>query len=504
MKKGKLLIQILMMVAALFLLNLLAERFSMRLDLTEEGIYTLSKASKDIIRSLDEPVTVTAYFTKGSQPEVDKVRQDFLDLLTEYANLSDGMINFAFVNPNKEQELENEAMQNGIQPLMLNVREKDQVKQQRVFLGAQLKMGDREEVIPVIQPGAAMEYTLSSTIKKLSVVNKPKIGFVQGQGGPSLNALVQANQQLGVLYQTEAIDLSDESISLADYKTLAIVAPADSFPSLAFNRLDAYLKQGGSVYVAYDQAEADFQTMMGNIHQGNLPAWLASKGLTVDKNFVVDANAGTIGVQQQSGFMTFSRQIPFHYWPSITKFEEHPATRGLNQVILQFASSIRFTGDTSMLFTPLVKTSEQSGTLAAPAFINLGKDWTKNDFPLKGQTVGALLEGHFGGSNTARIFLITDGEFAVNGEGREMQQRQPDNVSLMVNVIDYLSDDTGLIELRTKEITSRPLEALEDGERNFLKWLNFLLPISLVIVFGIARLQWRRNIRKIRMEVGHV
>jgi len=137
-------------------------------------------------------------------------------------------------------------------------------------------------------------------------------------------------------------------------------------------------------------------------------------------------------------------------------------------------------------------------------FINLGKDWTKNDFPLKGQTVGALLEGHFGGSNTARIFLITDGEFAVNGEGREMQQRQPDNVSLMVNVIDYLSDDTGLIELRTKEITSRPLEALEDGERNFLKWLNFLLPISLVIVFGIARLQWRRNIRKIRMEVGHV
>jgi len=153
MKKGKLPIQLLMMVAALILLNLLAERFSMRLDLTEEGIYTLSKASKDIIRSLDEPVTVTAYFTKGSQPEVDKVRQDFLDLLTEYANLSDGMINFAFVNPNKEQELEDEAMQNGIQPLMLNVREKDQVKQQRVFLGARLKMGDRQEVIPVIQPG---------------------------------------------------------------------------------------------------------------------------------------------------------------------------------------------------------------------------------------------------------------------------------------------------------------------------------------------------------------
>lgn len=504
MKKGKISIQILMMVAALVLLNLLAERFSMRLDLTEERIYTLSKATKDIVSSLDEPVTVTAYFTKGSQPEVDKVRQDFLDLLTEYADLSDGMINFAFVNPNKEEALEQEAMQNGIQPLMLNVREKDQVKQQRVFLGAQLKMGDREELIPVIQPGAAMEYTLSSAIKKLSVLNKPKIGFVQGQGEPSLNALVQANQQLGVLYQTEAVDLSNESVSLADYKTLVIVAPTDSFPLVALNKLDTYLQQGGNLYIAYDQAKADFQTMMGSIHEGNLPDWLASKGLAVDKNFVVDANAGTIGVRQQSGFMTFNRQIPFPYWPSIIKFDEHPATKGLSQLVLQFASSIRYTGDSSMVFSPLVRTSAQSGTIAAPAFINLSKEWTQADFPLEGQTVGALLEGQFGGAAKGRIFLITDGEFAVNGEGEQMQQRQPDNVSLMVNMIDFLSDDTGLIELRTKEITSRPLEALEDGERNLLKWLNFLLPIVLVVIFGVVRMQWRRNIRNKRMEVGHV
>jgi ABC-type uncharacterized transport system involved in gliding motility auxiliary subunit len=224
----------------------------------------------------------------------------------------------------------------------------------------------------------------------------------------------------------------------------------------------------------------------------------------VDKNFVVDASAGTIGVRQQSGFMTFNRQIPFPYWPSIIQFEEHPATKGLNQLILQFASSIRFTGDTSMVYTPLVQTSAQSGTIAAPAFINLSKEWTQTDFPLEGQTVGALLEGQFGGTNTARIFLITDGEFAVNGEGQQMQQRQPDNVSLMVNMIDFLSDDTGLIELRTKEITSRPLEALEDGERNLLKWLNFLLPIVFVVIFGVVRMQWRRNIRNKRMEVGHV
>ncbi|HOI33230.1 MAG TPA: GldG family protein, partial [Bacteroidales bacterium] len=174
MKKiSKLTGQLLMLILALVLVNLLSERFSWRFDFTEGGIYTLSDATKDILKSLDEPVTITAYFTKGSQPEIEKVRKDFLDMLTEYANLSDGLLNFEFVNPNKDEQGEQQAMQAGIQPLMLNVREKDQVKQQRVFLGAKLAMGDRQELIPVIQPGAAMEYALSSAIKKLAVIDKP-------------------------------------------------------------------------------------------------------------------------------------------------------------------------------------------------------------------------------------------------------------------------------------------------------------------------------------------
>jgi len=123
---------------------------------------------------------------------------------------------------------------------------------------------------------------------------------------------------------------------------------------------------------------------------------------------------------------------------------------------------------------------------------------------MSGITVGAILEGPIKGSRTSRIALITDGDFAVNGEGQNAQQRPPDNVSLMVNSIDFLSDDTGLIDLRTKEVTSRPLDELEDGKRTFLKWLNFVLPIILVIVYGIIRMQMRRNKRVKRMEEGYV
>jgi gliding-associated putative ABC transporter substrate-binding component GldG len=497
--------QLILIVVALVLINVLADKFFLRLDFTADKVYTLSKATKDILHSLEEPVTVTAYFTKGSQPEIEKVRKDFKDLLIEYSNVSGGMVNYEFVNPNDDPEVEQQAMQSGIQPLLLNVREKDQVKQQKVFLGAKITMGDQTDIIPVLQPGAAMEYALSSSVKKISVIDKPTIGFVQGQGEPSIQSFQQAMEQLQVLYSVVPVNLTDAAANLSSYKTLAIIAPTDSFPDPALQKLDQYLENGGNLFVALNQVEGDFQTMQGKKVNTNLGTWLTQKGLTVENNFVIDQSAGTVGVRQQAGFMTFTRQIAFYYWPMIKKFEkEMPITKGLESVILQFASSINFTGNSSLRFTPFLKTSEKSGTLSIPMYFDIQKQWSNTDFPMSGITVGAILEGPIKGSRTSRIALITDGDFAVNGEGQNAQQRPPDNVSLMVNSIDFLSDDTGLIDLRTKEVTSRPLDELEDGKRTFLKWLNFVLPIILVIIYGIIRMQIRRNKRVKRMEEGYV
>ncbi|MEI7663647.1 MAG: hypothetical protein WCK34_15680, partial [Bacteroidota bacterium] len=79
-----------------------------------------------------------------------------------------------------------------------------------------------------------------------------------------------------------------------------------------------------------------------------------------------------------------------------------------------------------------------------------------------------------------------------------------DNVNFMVNGIDWLSDDTGLIELRTKEVSSRPLDQMDDGKKALLKYLNFLLPIMLIIGFGFFRWQYRRNLRMKRMDENYI
>lgn len=494
--------QILLIVAVLVVINILSEQFFFRLDFTADQRYTLSTATKDILKQLDEPVTVTAYFTEDLPPDLAVTRRDFQDLLVEYASLSGGKVLYEFIDPGNDQAVEQKAFQSGIQPVLVSTREKDEATQKKVFMGALLQMGTESEVIPFMQPGAAMEYSVSTSIKKLSVTDKPTIGILQGHGEPSLNSMNQVMQSLSILYNIEPVDLNSPEVDLSKYKTVAIVGPRDTIPDYQLQLLDGYLAQGGNLFIAMDRVDGDLNTVQGKSIETGLETWLAEKGLVVENNFVVDASSGSVSVRQ--GNFPFPVQMRFPYLPLIVNFEDHPITKGLEQVLLPFASSIVYTGDTTNHFQAIAKSSEKSGTLSSPIYFDINKKWNDNDFPLSYITVGAALRGNLVGDVESGIVIFSDGQFPVGGEGQRAQQIAQDNVSLMVNSIDWLSDDTGLIDLRTKGVTSRPLDQVEDGKKMLLKWLNFLLPILLIIIYGIVRMQRTRNRRVKRMEEGYI
>jgi gliding-associated putative ABC transporter substrate-binding component GldG len=495
---------ILFVLLALVLVNLLSEKLFLRLDLTEDRRYTLSKATKDILRNLDETITITAYFSENLPPDIAKTRQDFKELLTEYRNISKNNVMYEFVNPSADEEKEKEAISKGIQPVQINVREKDQMKTQKAFLGAVIQKGEQTEVIPFMQPGSAMEYALSSGIKKLSATNKPVVAFLQGHGEPELAAMQQAMAGLTVLYQPRAIKLTAGTDALKGVKTLAIIAPTDSISPEEFSQMDAFLANGGNIYIAMNRVDGKLQEQRGESLTTGLETWLANKKIMVENNFVIDAKCASVGVQQQQGAFSFTSQVQFPYIPIITNFADHSITKGLEQVVTQFVSTLTYMGDSTVKFTPLLSTSENSGTLSSPLYFNIQKNWTKQDFPLAKLPVGGLFEGNIVGNTFSKMVVIGDGDFAINGKGQQARQQNPDNVNLMVNSIDYLGDDTGLIDLRTKVINSRPLDQLEDGRKTFLKWLNFSLPIVLIVIIGFVRSQQQRNLRMKRMEEGYV
>lgn len=505
MKKRKTaLITILLSIGVLILVNILANRFFHRFDLTEDKRYTLSEATRNILKTLPEPVTVKAYFSENLPPDVQGLRRDFKDLLTEYRNISDGMLAYEFINPNKDEMTENEAVNAGIMPLQINVREKDQIKVQRAFLGAVVQMGEDEDVIPVMQETEGMEYALSTSIKKLSVIDKPLIGLLQGHGEPGLDELQEAMHSLNILYQVEPVTLNDTIDELEKYTTVAIIAPTDSFPASHLQQLTDHLTKGRSLLIALNRVDADLNRGMGNVVNTGLESWVEETGIRVKPNFVYDETCMPVGVQMQQGPFTVTQQVQLPYFPVIVNFPDHVVTNGLEQVVFQFVSSVEFTGDSAVTFTPLAQSSNNAGISPAPAYINIMKEWSESDFGMARITLAGAVEGQIKGSNESRMVVFGDGDFAINRNPRQQGQMNPDNVSLLVNAIDWLSDDTGLIELRTKGATARPLDELEEGKRTFLKFFNFLFPIILLIVFGVIRMQYRQNLRTKRMEEGYV
>jgi gliding-associated putative ABC transporter substrate-binding component GldG len=503
--KQKIITSLLLLVGILIVLNFLASKFFLRLDFTEGGQYTLSDATKTILKSLDEPVTVTAYFSDNLPPDVAKVKNDFKDLLIEYNSVSGGKIAYQFINPNEDQKSEMEAQQNGIRPVVINVREKDQMKQQKAYLGAVLQYGEKKETIPLVQPGSAMEYDLSSNIKKMTVKEKTQVGFLQGNGEPTLQAVPQLQQQLSVIYDVKPVTLNDTTNIPANLKTLVIIAPKDTIPPSTLSKLDVFLSTGGRILVAINRVEGDLSTASGKSLNTGLSDWLNKKGIKVDDDFIVDVNSGNVMVRQNQGMFMMNTPVKFPYLPIIAKFEKHPITTGIEQVMMPFVSPVIVNpSDTSLHFVNLAYTSDKTGLEKPPVYFDVMKNWTRNDFPKSSLPVAVALSGTIDGAKT-KMVVFGDGDFAVNGEGQNQQKLQEDNVSLMTNAIDWLSDDTGLIALRTKGVTSHPLNPdIEDSTKTLVKYLNFLLPIFLIIIYGVIRYRIRKNKRNKWMSENYV
>ncbi len=498
-KRQNLATGILLTIAIVVVANVFSYFYFFRIDSTKERRYTLSPATKDILNSLTKPVTITAYYTENSIPAISRARSDFKDILIEYAARSGNKVVFNFVNPNKSDSLEKTAQHNGIAPFPVQVREKDEMKSVKVYLGAVVKMGDKMDVLPLIDPNGSLEYDLSNSIKKLSIDKKPLVGFLSGNGEPALNEMQQVDMSLSALHTTQDLRLNDSLPIPSEYNTITLINPKDTFRHGQLRQLDAFLARGGRMFIAYSGLNSDLRTGTGMMDNTGLSQWLASKNIMLDNKYIIDARCGNIGVPQNLGGMSYNEQVPFPFLPIISNFSNHPVSKDLGSILFGFATDLKFIGDTNKVkYTPIAFTSDKTGLKKIPVTFDIAHKWEQGEFPLANLVVGAAFNGI--GSPDSRIILVTNGDFAVNGSGKQARKLNPDNVNLVSNSIDWLSDNTGLLDLRSKVVKFVPIRDVSDGQKTFLKYMNFSLPLLLVIFYGIIRMQVKKNLRKRRME----
>lgn len=502
---NKRLLSVLTLVLAIgigILANMLAQRYKFRIDLTSDKRYTLDRTTLDLLQRLPETVTVTAYVTKDLPPEMAVVRQDFMDLLVEYANRSGGKLVFAFVDPGTSEEATAKAIQEGIRPLLVQTRAKDRSENIQVLMGASLHMADRKAVIPAFEKGPGMEWTLTSALAQLLMVEKPLIGVLQGHHEPSLQALDELAAQLNTQYDVEATAIYDSFPINDRFTSLLIIDPKDSLPAQHLRRIDEYMAKGHGVLLAYSPIKAEFGLApKADLRDIGIGPWLARHGLRVEPGAVVDRQCGQVGVVQATVQAPVSLDFPFY--PLISKFGAHPIDHGLDLVMFQFAAPLLITPDSAKNDpAAILSTSAKSGLINAPLDINPSKTWTDADFQLGPQTLGVAIDPK--DTSHGRLVVFSNGSFCTGEQGGRTTRLPKGNLDLMVNATDWVTHHTALLSLRGKEKDYRPIQDPGERTRTVLKWLNLLLPPGLVLIYGLLRVQWRRRQRKQRMKSDHV
>jgi len=501
-QRSQTLVRLVTILVIVVLVNVISIRLFGRLDLTAQNVYTLSDASKNLVGSLDDRVTVKAYFTEDLPAPYNGIRRATLDILNDYKAYSNGNLQFDFVNPEGEKG-EQEAQEQGVAPVQVQVINNDKLEVKRGYMGLALLYEDRKETLPVIQNLASLEYDLSSAMKRLTAKQKKKIGYSTGHQEAEPESYRQAAQIVSAQYDLVPVDVTGTEPVPTDLTALLVISPQSRFSDSSKFAIDQYLMQGGKIAFLLNNYSATLQARYAQQIDLGLDDQLASYGVRINSDLVRDAQCAPVTVMQQQGMFRIQSQVPFPLLPNASNFSnENVMVKDLQNVFFYFVSSV----DTSLAASKglqaevLVRSSAQSGRQTGFMMIDPFQKLAPTDLAEQNIPLAASVEGSFKSfyadkqpqaANTVspqtRIIVVGDGDFM-----KDEYLGSRDNLNFFANIVDYLADDAGLITIRSKNISQPPLEQVSDGTKRFLKYTNLLFPPLLIVGYGLIR--WRRRV----------
>jgi gliding-associated putative ABC transporter substrate-binding component GldG len=506
----------LLIVALLLVLNLISVNLFARLDLTQGKVFSLSKASKEVIRNLDDRLIIRVYFTPDLPPPYNSLARYLKDQLEEYQAYAGGKLKLEMIDPIEEKELE--AQRYGIPPLQVNALEDDQIEIKKVYMGLVLLFEDKKEVIPVVQNISGLEYELTSAIRRISTRTPTSIGFLVGKDGPDPETeLTYLNQALSRYYEVKRINLDEGERIPASVRVLIILGPGKPLSLYEKYWIDQFLMKGGKLAFLFNHIEVDLQQAKAEKLNLGLEEFLQNYGIKINDDLVIDMQCNRIGVTQQQGPYSVQNIINYPYFPIATDFDKNSLiVKDLGTVCFNFVSSLDsgFASIRGIRFDPIVRSSKNSGVQTAPFDINPFREFGREDFTPGGLILAATLQGSFKSnfsdrdrseieaevgfvdsiltqSPPTRMVAAGDADFV-----KDRNLRGTDNLAFFLNIVDWLSQDEALITIRSKQVNPRPLKQLSSGTKKLIKYGNtFGLPL-LVIMFGVVRWQIKKRVKR--------
>ena len=508
---------VLLLLAILVAVNILASRVFMRVDVSEGQLFTLSDYSRQVVADLRDPVTVKAYFSRNLGQH-NNVRQYVKDKLGDYRSYSHGQFTFEMIDPGDDDDmLRQEAAGYGVQPFQMKTLENDKLEVKLVWMGLVFIYGDKKETIPVVQQINNLEYDITSLIRRLTEITPTRIGILQGHGEPGLDdRLSLFHEILSKNYYLEPVDLTQVHHIDTGLQALLMISPNQQFSAGDKALLDEYFMAGGRMGIFTNSVEADIQTQQGTPRVLGLEDLLSSWGVALRDNLVMDKQSGMVQVRMggQGLMAMFPVSMQYPFFPQVTGFNrEMSISKGVESAQLFFPSSLdtALAAKAGVQVEPFAWSSPNTRVMSDRYQLGIQQQYTAADFPDGRQIFGAAYSGSFNSaqhdaalldsmritmpaaSPENRLAVCADGYFVLNDF---LGQRQVANLELAQNIVDWLVQDEGLINIRSKTVTDRPLKEISAGARKLVKWLNILGAPLLLVLFGLVRWQMKRNLRK--------
>jgi len=537
-------------IAFVILLNGLASLYFFRIDLTEEKRYTIKPQTITLLKNLDDEVFVEVFLEGDLNPGFKRFQKSIRETLEEFRIYSNNKIKFIFTDPAQAQgqkarnEFMSELASKGITPMNVIETENGQRVEKFMFPGAVISYEGIEQGVMLLKGNRAQnaqqvlnqsiegtEYELANAIYKLSNINRKKIGLVRGHDELDSLQIASFNNALLEQYDVFHVDLSKKQ-RVEGYQLLIVAKPKKEFSPSDKYKLDQYLMHGGRILFMLDRLEANMDSASRNDYFAfpynlSLDDQLFKYGVRINPDLIEDHVSGKYPiVVGKAGNRPQIMQLEWPFFPLVNQYADHAITRNLDASLTKFVSSIDTVKAVGVKKTPLMFSSSYSRKMTAPVKVgvdDLRKQLQEGNFNDGKIPLAYLLEGSFTSlyknrfapegvdaigflekSSATKVIVIADGDLARNDVNPRDGKPQPlgfdpfsqytfANQDLLMNMVAYLTDENGLINARNKEVKIRPLDKQKiKNERNLWQITNLVLPLAVLLIFGITRSYFRK------------
>ncbi|MBI4834667.1 MAG: Gldg family protein [Planctomycetes bacterium] len=527
------LINLVIILGIMGIVNFISADYFWRWDLTENKSYSVTSSTRNVLKRLDDIVSIKVYCSKKLPTQLEQVAGEIRDTLNEYQAYAGSKLQVEWIDPAENKDEEQKVQRLGIPQLQASIIEQDKRELVNIYMGIGIFYADRKEILPAVTSVANLEYDLTSSILKVLKGKLKKLCFLTGHGEHTISSdYSTVKQSLEKNYEITTVDTSDGTKIPDDVETLIIAGPNELSDRDKYE-IDQFLMQGKNVFFLIDSVNVSTEVFMALPKSHKLNDLLENYGVRLNNNLVLDWGANSI-VTFGSQYVQFSTNYP--PWPKVVHDHmapNNPIVSRLETVAFPWISSIEINKDRipDMEVTELLKTTPKSTEQKDNFNIDAQRLPRPNMADLKQYLLAAIIRGKFKSffsdkpipapkpasdktplpaeadknrqtvkecANPATIMVIGDSDFISNqllSGGRE------GNLPFILNAVDWATMGGDLIGIRAKDTELKPLKETSPATKLLCKVLNIGLVPFLFILYGLVRLLLRHREKKAVEEV---